>query len=453
MRSLLKGNTSVRRTGSQQRTDDDLRGDQRPVNPSARKVRRRIVRPRYVPFTVRYARYLWRYKLTPAGRFLFWSVLCTSAGLATVAIPVYQLFCVLFSAYIVVWLTNLLYRPRLNVKGDLPARVTAGELITIDIELTNESWRPAYDLMLWLIGLQKSIKFESAFTAIPRLAPGQSGVLPLELRPTRRGVYELPDLRPHSTFPFNLMRSGSTRFPLKPLIVMPQFHVLRSIDVPVGLRYQPGGVALSSNVGESPEYIGNRDYVPGEPVRRLDFRSWARLARPVVREYQEEYYCRIALILDTWIPKRRLPPEGFAELEAAISISASIADSLSATEHLIDIFAAGPELYVFRAGRQLAHFDNVLDILASVASCQDDPFEKVTPVVADELTSITTSICVFLDWDDSREELANTIIESGCQLKLIIVRDAPVSKPVPDDLGEVVFLTPAQIQSGGIETL
>ena len=418
-----------------------------------RQRRRKIQRPKYVPFTIRYARYLWRYKLTPAGRFLFWSVLFTSAGMATVDIPVYQLFCALFSTYLVVWLTNLLYRPKLYVKGDQPGRVTAGELITTEIQLTNESWRPAYDLMLWLIGLQKSIQLESAFTAIPRLAPGQTVVLPLELRPMRRGVYKLPSLRPHSTFPFNLMRSGSTQFPLKPLIVMPQFHILQSIDVPVGLRYQPGGVALSSNVGESPEYIGNRDFVPGEPVRHLDFRSWARLARPVVREFQEEYYCRIALILDTWISKRQMPKEGFPELESAISLSASIADSLSATEHLIDIFAAGPELYVFRAGRQLAHFDNVLEILASVAPCDKDPFSKVTPAVADELTSITTAICVLLDWDDSREELARTIVEAGCQLKLIIVRDTPTSSQLPGDLGEVVVLTPSQIQSGGVETL
>ena len=424
-----------------------------PSGKTKRQRRRKVVRPKYVPFTVRYVKYLWRYKLTPAGRFLFWSVLFTSAGLATVAIPVYQLFCTLFSAYLVVWLTNLLYLPKLHVKGDLPGRVTAGDLITAEIELTNQSWRPAYDLMLWFIGLQKSIQFESAFSAIPRLAPRQSGTLPLELRPMRRGVYKLPYLRPHSTFPFNLMRSGSTQFPLKPLIVLPQFHVLQSVDVPVGLRYQPGGVALSSNVGESPEYIGNRDYVPGEPVRHLDFRSWARLARPVVREFQEEYYCRIALILDTWIPKRRMPRDGFPELESAISLSASIADSLSATEHLIDIFAAGPELYVFRAGRQLAHFDNVLEILASVAPCEKDPFEKVTPAVADELTSITTAICVFLDWDNSREELTRTIIEAGCQLKLIIVRESTVSKPLPDDLGEVILLTPQQIQNGGVESL
>ena len=100
-------------------------------------------RPRYVPWTLRYWRYLWQYKLTPSGRFLFWSVLLTSAGLATVMIPVYQVFCVLVSSYLVVWVTNLLFRPKLEIRGQLPRRVTAGETLCGEFKLTNQSWRPA----------------------------------------------------------------------------------------------------------------------------------------------------------------------------------------------------------------------------------------------------------------------------------------------------------------------
>jgi len=173
--------------------------------------------------------------------------------------------------------------------------------------------------------------------------------------------------------PFHLNRSGSAALPGKSLLVLPAFHQLTSVDLPVGSKFQPGGIALTSNVGESPEYVGNREYVPGEPARRLDFRSWARLGKPVVREYQEEYYCRIALILDTYMPSdtwltRNLKslrqrylsksedPQPVNVLEAGISLTASIADALSRGEYLIDLFAAGPELYVFRAGRHTAHF-------------------------------------------------------------------------------------------------
>ena len=66
-----------------------------------------------------------------------------------------------------------------------------------------------------------------------------------------------------------------------------------------------------------------------------------------------------------------------------------------------------------------------------------NPFEKVAPAVADELHSITTAICIFLDWDQSREQMARTIIEAGCQLKLIIIREGETTLPVPGDLGDV----------------
>jgi len=404
--------------------------------------------------------------------------------MGSVMVPVYQIFAVLFMAYVIVWLMNLAMRPTLKVSGQLPRRVTAGERLATEIELTNtSSWRPAFDLMLWMIDLPPQWQFESADLALPRLGPGESARLPLVFRPLQRGVYELPDLRPHTTFPFNLMRSGSVRHPLGSVTVVPSFHTIVHLEVPIGTRYQPGGVALSSNVGESPEYIGNREYIPGEPIRRLDFRSWARLGKPVVREYQEEYYCRIALVLDTFVPTQpkhsfwRRPGVTFSKtsqhhamenmgdgaaqdfvdashaLEAAIQIAAAVADSLAATEHLIDLFAAGSQLYVFRAGRHLAHFDDVLDILAAVDACSTNPFLTLSPAIAEELSSITTSILILLDWDDTREMLARTIIESGCQLKLIVVRDAATSKPLPVDLGEVAQLSIASVLSGGIERL
>lgn len=409
--------------------------------------------PRYVPFTVRYARYLWQYELTPAGRFLFWSVLFTSTGTATVIMQIYQIFCVLFAAYVVVWVANAVYRPKLSCTGSLPRRITAGQTIEAEFELKNLSWRPAYDLMLWIVGLPPQCKILSADLVIPRLGPGERGKLPLLVQVQRRGIYQLPDLRPHSTFPFNLMRSGSLRVPLSPVLVVPNFHRIRDVVVPVGLRYQPGGIALSSHVGESPEYIGNREYVPGEPARRLDFRSWARLAKPVVREYQEEYYCRIALILDTHIPARRQPSDGFRQLEAAISLAASIADGLSTSEHVIDIFAAGPELYVFRAGRNVAHFDNVLEILASVDWSPRNPFESIGPAISDELTSITTTVLVLLDWDESREKLTREAVEAGCEIKLILVRDTPPTRPLPTEAMDITVLTCEQIERGGIDRL
>jgi uncharacterized protein (DUF58 family) len=259
---------------------------------------------------------------------------------------------------------------------------------------------------------------------------------------------------------------------LPPLLVLPGFHPLTDLSVPVSTRHQPGGVALTSNVGESPEYIGNREYVPGEPVRRIDFRAWGRLGKPVVREFQEEYYCRVAVVLDTHVTPQKtwagmatkwgdawyMPgedgPETFAELEAAVSLTAAIADSLSRGEYLIDLFAAGPELYVFQAGRHVAHLENLLEILACVAPCRENHFAAITPRIAEELGQISTVICVLLDWDESRRQLARAVVEAGCELKRILVRDRPPTLPVHDaELGECPQFTPEQVTAGVIERL
>src|SRR5690606_17421882 len=146
------------------------------------------------------------------------------------------------------------------------------------------------------------------------------------------------------------------------LLVVPSFEPLQDVVLPITRRYQPGGIVLASKVGESPEYIGSREYRTGDPARDIDYRSWARLARPVVRESQEEYFCRVALILDTYVSRwTRMPREGHEPMEAAVSLTAAVADALTRGEHVIDIFAAGPEIHVFRAGRHAASVDQVLE--------------------------------------------------------------------------------------------
>jgi uncharacterized protein (DUF58 family) len=171
----------------------------------------------------------------------------------------------------------------------------------------------------------------------------------------------------------------------------------------------------------------------------------------------EEYYCRIALVMDTYVPpERKTAAGGFEDLEAGISLSASVADAMSRGEYIIDIFAAGPELYVFRAGRHTAHLDNVLEILAGVEACRKNPFETVAPALADELKNISAVVCVLLDWDRARQGLARAAAEAGCAVKILVVREGPTSEPLENAreiADSVVTLTPKEVRDGGLGVL
>ncbi len=405
----------------------------------------------------RLARYILYFKLTSRGRALV--VVGVIAGLIghPLQLPILHLFSALFALGCVALVVNLLMRPRFEVTGAFPALVSTGQRVTAWFSISNTSRRTAYDVAANFFSVDPSLQTRESVDLHPRLAPGARITVPITITAKQRGVYQLPPLRAFTTFPFAICRNGRATHHGSPLVVAPSFHPITRIDVPVGRRYQPGGIALTSDVGESPEYIGNREYRPGDSPRRIDFKSWARLSRPVVREYQEEFYCRIALVLDTYVGPSWRPRAGFPQLEAAVSISAAIADALANGEYIIDLFAAGPELYVFRAGRHTAHFENVLEILACVDECRTDPFDVVAPALADELSRISTVVCVLLDWDASRRLLIQAALEAGCDVKIVIVRDTPTTLPA-DEIEALTGIAPsllsvADVQGGGIETL
>jgi uncharacterized protein (DUF58 family) len=239
----------------------------------------------------------------------------------------------------------------------------------------------------------------------------------------------------------------------RPLLVYPQFTPLRRLEIPTGRRHHPGGVALAATRGDSFEYWGNREWRQGDTLRDIDWRATARLRRPlekpVVREYREEFLLRVAVVLDTQVS----PGDGAESdnFERAVSMCAACGDYMARQDHLVDIFAAGPQLYHLTAGRSLAYLDQILDILAHVEPTEYAPFEQLEPEIAVHLGQITTVICVFLDWTAQRRAFVQHLLEQGAAVKVIVVRDGNCSvDPLSDAdvLGPVPVLSRADYERG-----
>ena len=222
---------------------------------------------------------------------------------------------------------------------------------------------------------------------------------------------------------------------------------MAQFEVPIGRRYQPGGIPLSSSVGESIEFTGTRDYRQGDPLRSIHWRSWARRMAPVVKEYQEEYFCRIAIVLDTF-QSRRQRAKDRRTFEAAISATASIADFFSRSEHVVDVLAAGPDLYEVSSGRSLAHLENILDVLACLEPCPQPPFQTIGPTLFERLAQVSTVVAVVLDWDEARETFLRRVRSLGTAVRAVVVHEGPTTRPwegVGEDLGVVDLMSPADV--------
>lgn len=390
-------------------------------------------------------------RLTPAGLCVFYLMLAANVlNGGSALFKGFLLACSLASALLVSVAAARWARRRCWLETHLPPRVTQGVPFDVICSVSNPGRSLARDLNLRLIGLPRNAQIEPALGPyLGSLPPGESASSSFRVTLPRRGRFVLDEVRVGTLFPFALWRDWHAHTVARSLLVYPRFQPLTSLDMPVGRKYQPGGMALTSNVGESTEFLSTREYRPGDPLKTIHWRSWARRGKPVVKEFQEEFFCRIALVLDTFIPRRQAKARR-PDFEAAISLAAAVADQISRDEYVIDLFAAGPELYQLQAGRSLAYLENVLDLLACVEPCFETPFEKLEPVLLDGLENVTTTVVVLLAWDESRLRLLRSIRERGCALKVLFVGnyEPQLLAAVSEFADDYSVLSAAQVAAG-----
>jgi len=394
---------------------------------------------------------IWENRLTARGRYLFAATtVFAMLGLDTGARKIYILFSVCAGLLLVAMVFAFRRRPRAGLLCALPDRATAGTPVRFSARVETPDGAPAADLYLTLPREREgpvplTLEPREAFVDAPK---GRAEV-PLELTPARRGRYVLSGARLRRTDPLGLMTSRPVRLPDQTLLVYPRFYPMADFAIPLGRRYQPGGIPLSSSTGDAIEFIGTRDYREGDPVKNIHWRSWARRGQPVVKEYQEEYFCRIAIILDTFLPKKADPAE-LAGFEGAVSVVASIADLFSRSEYIVDILAAGPDVYEVSAGRSLAYLDNILDVLACLEPCYEPPFATIGPSLFDRLAQLTTVVAVLQDWDPVREAFLRRVTTSGVAVRALIVHEGATTvdwRTAGDELGEIQAMTPGEVES------
>lgn len=362
----------------------------------------------------------------------------------------YVAFTYAFGLWIVALLAMFRQKPRVRLRASHAAHISAGETLPVEIEVEAQG-RRGIGLIVLPDRLPPAVDaMPPEGVGLPVLSPGEKAHVRLGLYCHQRGAFRLRGFRVETAFPLGLMVAQQVFSENRSLLVYPRFTPLARLEAPAGRRYQPGEVALASHLGDSLEFIGNRDYREGDPVRSIDWRATARLNRPVVREYREEYILRSAVILDTHapVPPGLPPPPAF---ERAVSMAAAVSDYMARSEYLVDLFAAGPELHQLTTGHGTAFLDDILDVLACVESNDREDFEGLEQALLEFLAQITVIVCVLLDWDTVRQGFIERLRAQGAGVKVIIIRDRSCTLPPPDER-EVTVLTSGQVD-GGVESV
>lgn len=398
--------------------------------------------------------------LTPLGQYLFaLSGAALLYGVDTRQSLAYQLFSLLTALFVVAGGALLVNRLRLRrlptLCAELPRIATVGQAFDYPINLHNPHPRPlallaldqrlpdprpsrqrflttpapdegqafAFDRLLGYPRWRYLVSIGSGAVSgtpadLPLLAPGGRARVDLHLTPLRRGYLHLQHWELLFDEPLGLLTGRRRLGKGGRVLVLPKRYPVGPIVLPGSRHYQPGGITQAAAVGESQEFVGLRDYRPGDSPRHIHWRSWARSGKPQVREYQDEFFTRHALLLDTFAAEG---PDAEATFECAVSVACSLIEPLSGGDALLDLLFIGTEAYQFTSGRGQLDPLHLHELLACAEVCRCAPFRQLEELVMHQSAALSGVVLVLLAWDEARQALVRRLRLHGVPLRVALV--------------------------------
>jgi uncharacterized protein (DUF58 family) len=300
-----------------------------------------------------------------------------------------------------------------------PRRVTLGDEIALTLLLRNGGNEEHRSIRLEPPLLPSDGVFTTWPNDIAKLSPGGFSTATARARFALRGEHHLDPFRAVALLPLGLSQGAPLRTSGARFVVVPKVARVVSLSTPVNRRHQPGGIARASRTGDATDLLGVRPYRPGDPVRDLHARSWARHGSPMVREYQEEYFTRIGVVVDT--DASAASP---AHLEGALSLAAGVIASLCRGEALVDVLVTGEHVEKLSLGRSLGSLDQALDVLAAVRLRPGFAGDAMLGRLSSHLERLSSVVLIALAWDDARAAFVAAIGARGVGTKVLVVGDA-----------------------------
>ncbi|HUK94329.1 MAG TPA: DUF58 domain-containing protein [Gaiellaceae bacterium] len=223
-----------------------------------------------------------------------------------------------FAAVLVVGL-SLAEAPRVRWELDLDReRQLEGETVEGELELWNE--RPIGRLEV-LLDLPQGLVAETPNPVLVGLDWNDRRTLDCTIRCERWGAYLVGDLVFRSQDAFGLLVHEWTLEQRRPLKVYPRGESLRRLLRPLETQAFAGNQVPRAR-GQGIEFADVRPFVPGDSLRRINWRATARRNETWVTETHPERNSDVVIFLDTFFEARA----GYrSTLDETVSAAASLA--------------------------------------------------------------------------------------------------------------------------------
>jgi uncharacterized protein (DUF58 family) len=344
--------------------------------------------------------------------------------------PELAAFAAPFATLLVVGL-SLAETPRVSATLELePERQVQGEAVEAELELHAET--PVARLEL-LLDLPAGLVAETPNPQLLRLDPGERRELRHVVRCERWGAHSVGDLVLRAQDHLGLFVFEQTLDLTRPLKVYPRGEALRKLLRPLETQAFAGN-QLPRTHGEGIEFADLRQFVPGDRVRRVNWRATARRDEPWVNETHPERNTDVIIFLDTFAEARR---DDESTLDYAVHAAASLAVHYMREKDRVGLVAFGGVLNWLTASSGVVQLYRVLDSLLDAEIFLSYAWKDVDllPVRTLPPHALVLALTPLLDERSVRALL--DLRARGFDLAVIEISPVPFASPGEQELDEL----------------
>ncbi len=336
------------------------------------------------------------------------------------------------------WSTRSLSRLKYSRKCESHAFL--GEEVTVQLEVINQGWLP----LPWLRiheGLPVELRGTRAFQQVFGLGPFANKKFNYQFETRKRGYFPVGPLFISSSDIFGFSSGDQQReFAPNHLTVFPRIVPLANLDIPS--RSPMGTLRHKLPIFADPtRVIGKRDYVAGDSLRWVDWKTTAATGNMQVRIFEPSIALEAMIFLN-------LNAEDydykivFDASELAIVIASSIANWVNNKQQAVGLCVNGRDPFIEtgappsllpRKGR--SHLLQILEILARIEVAESPSFDTVIREQRVQFPFGTSLIVISGYVDDALLDELSQARRAGLNASIIMPGMVPKAQEITQKAG------------------
>ncbi len=281
------------------------------------------------------------------------------------------------------WRLLVISMRRLDVRRTVPRGVSAGDLLVVDVALTNGRRR----MSSWAVAAEDQFRQENKSGRRHTIRPtiyyshvpsGQTRHQVYRGRLLERGRYVFGPIKVSTRFPFGLFRRTIVFRDTDTLTVYPRLGRLTRVwtarhhEAFEGIQRRQQQYRRSSG-----DYYGVREWQSGDSLRWIHWRSSARQGNLIVRQFEPHRNRDVVVLVDLWQPLKP-DTEALQNVELAVSFAATVVADIcrkGGSDLSVGIGEADPKLTQGPVSAGL--LEGTMERLALATAASDDHLPKL----------------------------------------------------------------------------